>query len=74
MLNQPDFVGSVGVGGHVVGVLRHPVEVVLVIIVVVVVEVVVDVGHDVEGQQHQGHEVEAVEAQVAVTACGNRNH
>ena len=57
------MVGGVGVGGHVVRVLGHAVQV----IVVVIVQVVVHVGHYVERQQDKSHEIEAVEAIISVS-------
>ena len=61
------MVGGVGVGGHVVRVLGHAVQVVFVVIVVVIVQVVVHVGHYVERQQDKSHEIEAVEAIISVS-------
>ena len=62
------MVDSICVGSNVVGVLTDCVDVVLVGVVVVVVQVVVHVGHQVEHQQGEGHEVERVEAIVAFTS------
>ena len=53
------------VRNHIIGVLVDRVVVDVHVVVVVVVDVVVDVGHGVQGQQDEGHEVEGVEAEVA---------
>ncbi len=42
-------------------------QIVFIVIVVVIVQVVVDVGHDIEGEEDEGHEVETVEAVISVS-------
>ena len=66
--SHTDLVDSVCIRSNIIGVLADCIDVVLVGIVVVVVQVVVDVGHQVEHQQGEGHEIERVEAIVAFTS------
>ena len=72
--SDTDLVDSVCVGGNIVGVLADCVDVVLVGVVVIIVQVVVHVGHQIEHEEGEGHEVERIEAIVAFApraTCSN---
>ena len=56
------------VGDHVVGVLVDGVVVDIDVVIVVVVDVVVGVGHSVQGEQDESHEVEGIKPEVSHTA------